>query len=80
MELILTTPEDLAKAVKKSLVEHDEDKKKNEIPKLYSINQVAKMLGKSYNTIKKYIDQGLLKTTVNGLITEHSINEFLGNQ
>lgn len=80
MELILTTPSDLEKAMKKILIEHEEEKKKGELPKLYSISKLAKKLGKSYNTIRKYVDQGILKTTSNGLITEDSINEFLGNQ
>ena len=45
--------------------------------KLYTINQVRKRLGKAHNTIKNLVTKGLIKTTVDGLISEASINEYL---
>ncbi|MFC2101115.1 hypothetical protein ACFLRZ_04720, partial [Bacteroidota bacterium] len=56
---------------------HDERKKKREIPKLYSINKVAKMLGKSHATIKKLVDNKIIETTRDGWIPETSINKYL---
>jgi hypothetical protein len=62
-----------------SVLELHEKRKEARTPvKVYNINQVAKMLGKSYNTIKKYVDKGIIKSTLNGLITESAINEYLG--
>jgi len=43
----------------------------------FSINQVAKRLGRAHATIKKYIDQGLLKTTKDGRIPESEIEKLL---
>jgi len=45
--------------------------------KLYSINAVAKRLGKAHSTIKKYIHQGRIAIASNGQISEESINQFL---
>ncbi len=77
MELIITTPEKLKALIKEAIKETDEGKKKNEIPKLYSINQVAKRLGKAHATIQKLVKNDYLKTTKSGLITETSLNEYL---
>jgi len=78
MELIITPPEEMKKMMKNVLQEFEEEKKKKEkIPKLYTINQVAKKLGKAHSTIKKYVDNGMIKTSKNGNIPEDAINEFL---
>lgn len=45
--------------------------------KLYTINQVAKKLGKSFRTVRKWVKSGILKTTKSGLITEDFLNEYL---
>lgn len=77
-EIILTTKQDLVKAIKSVLVEHDNEKALQGPEKLYTINQVAKMLGKAHATIKKFVDAGIIRSTSNGLIPENAVNEFLG--
>lgn len=77
-ELIISTKQELRTIIKTVLAEYDKEKASKAPTKVYSINQVAKLLGKSYNTIKKYVDKGIIKSTTNGLITESAINEYLG--
>ena len=77
MEIIITTPEKLKALIKEVLTELEEEKKKKEIPKLYSVNAVAKKLGKAHATIKKHVEQGVIRTTVSGEIPEDAINEYL---
>ena len=50
--------------------------KKTEM-KSFSINQVAKRLGRAHATIKKYINHGLLMTTKDGRIPESEIEKLL---
>lgn len=45
--------------------------------KLYNVNQIAKRIGKAHATVKKLINKGLIKTTIDGLISEASINDYL---
>jgi len=47
--------------------------------KLFTINKVAKRLGRAHATITRLVGEGLLKTTPDGLISENSINEYLKN-
>ncbi|MEI6143966.1 MAG: helix-turn-helix domain-containing protein [Mariniphaga sp.] len=50
---------------------------KNTAEKLYYIAQVAKMLGKSPQTVKKMVQSGVIRSTANGMITESAIEDFL---
>ena len=44
----------------------------------FSINQVAKRLGRSHSTIKRLIETGLLKTTTDQRrVSAFSLNEYL---
>ena len=57
----------------------EKDSEKKQIETLYSVNQVAKRLGRAHRSIKNLITQGLLRTTSDGLISEKSINDYLLN-
>lgn len=46
---------------------------------LFTINEVAKRLGRAHSTIKKLISQGILRTTADGRISEKAINDYLTN-
>ena len=48
--------------------------------KLYSINAVAKRLGKAHSTIKKYALEGRIAIASNGQISEEAINKFLSQE
>ena len=77
--LILADRNDLKAALKDALQEHQKDlEKRTEADKLYTINAVARKLGKAHATIKKLVANGLLKSTKDGLIPLSSINEYLG--
>ena len=77
MNVIVTTTEELKVLLKETLEEMEEKRSKKEPPKVYTRNQVAKMLGMSNATVQKKIDSGLIKTTKDGRIPEDSINDYL---
>lgn len=76
-EIILTSKQELSQTIKSVLIEYEREKASMEPDKLYTINQVAKMLGKAHATIKKHVDRGLIKTTKSGLIQKKAINDYL---
>ncbi|MEI6059373.1 MAG: helix-turn-helix domain-containing protein [Bacteroidota bacterium] len=67
----------IRKSVKDALSEFEKEKIISNTDKLLTISQVSKKLGKSFRTIKKWVDAGILQTTKNGLVTEASLNEYL---
>jgi hypothetical protein len=79
--LILADRKDLKAALIDALEEfHLEREKQFEQDKLYTVNAVARRLGKAHATVKKLVKCGLLKTTKDGLILATSVNEYLGKQ
>lgn len=79
MEIAMIYQKDELKAIiKECLSEHEAETadKVSEI-KSYSINQVAKKLGRHYSTIKKLIKTGQLKTTSDKRITLAELNKYL---
>lgn len=77
-DIILTTKQELAQTIKSVLVEFDKEKAAKLPEKVYTINQIAKQLGKAHATIKKLVENGYIKATKDGLIPESAINEYLG--
>jgi len=77
MDIIVTTGEQLRIFIKETLEEIEKEKLKNKPPRIYTRNQVAKMLGMSNATVQKKIDSGLIKTLKDGRIPENTINEYL---
>ena len=59
------------------LEEFDKEKESRKPPILLTINQVAKMFGKAHGTIKRLVNEGVIRSTVDGLIPEDAINEYL---
>ena len=66
--------------IKKSLDEYFREKEKNDFEKkLYSISEIQKILGMSYNWVAGKIKDGTLKTTSDGkFVTGKEINSYLG--
>ena len=77
-EIVVTSKSDLREYIRSVILEIEAQKAAKETPKLYSINQVAKKLGKAHATISKMVATGLIKATKDNLIPETSINEYLG--
>ncbi len=82
MQMVITDLSELKMALKAAMVELNEEASKEKAKaatadRLYTVNEVRKRLGKAHATIKKLVAKGMLKTTVDGLITEASINEYL---
>ncbi|MEI6060506.1 MAG: hypothetical protein WCR72_07335 [Bacteroidota bacterium] len=75
--LLITEPAELKSLIKSALQEYDLEKNRDKGETLWTINQVAKRLGKAHATIKKLVLTGIIKTTIDGLITEAAINEYL---
>ncbi len=74
---LISEASELKSLIKLALIEHEIEKNRDKGETLWTVNQVAKRLGKAHATIKKLITKGLLKTTKDGLITEASINDYL---
>jgi len=76
--IILTTPKEIENIVLSALKKHEETHriKENE-NKFYSINKVAKMLNRSHTTISKFVNQGIIKTTADGRISQSNLDEYL---
>ena len=77
--LLITEPAELKSLIKSALLEYDQEKNKGKGETLWTINQIAKRLGKAHATIKKLVEKGIIKTTKNGLISEAAVNEYLQN-
>ena len=83
-EIILTSRKELEQIINNSVLIAMNDFKAQERDrnkfKVYTLNQASKLLHMSYNTLKKHIETGLLKTTKDNRITEYEINNFLSNK
>jgi excisionase family DNA binding protein len=76
--VIIVDPQSIKEIFKNALREVEEENRATQPCKLLTINQVAKMLGRAHETIKKLTVKGVIKTTKDGLIPESAVNEYLG--
>ena len=76
-KIILITKEELKTIIIEAIKEVDESRRKEEPEKLLTVNKVAKKIGRSHATITKLRNNGVLKSTKDGLILESSLNEYL---
>lgn len=77
-DIIITQKAEIKEIFKAAICEIEKEKAAYEPDKLYTINQVAKRLGRAHETINKLTKRGVIKTTKDGLITESAINDYLG--
>jgi IS30 family transposase len=75
---VIYQKEELKAIIKECLTEHEAETadKVSEI-KSYSINQVAKQLGRHHSTIKKLIKTGQIVSTSDHRITQAELNRYL---
>ncbi|MBC8489301.1 MAG: helix-turn-helix domain-containing protein [Bacteroidetes bacterium] len=76
--IIVTQKENIKEILKAAMIEIEKEKEDNRPDKLYTINQVAKRLGRAHETISKLVKRGVIRSTKDGLITESAINDYLG--
>ena len=76
---IITTKNELKEVLSECISEHQKKVDSERPMKIYTINQVAKKLGMSHSTIKKKINQGLIKATADNRILGSEINNYLKN-
>ncbi len=76
-KLIVISKSEFKKELFSVLEEFDREKESKIPPKLFTINQVAKMFGKAHGTIKRMVEAGVLRSTLDGLIPEDALNEYL---
>ena len=67
----------IRQSVKDAISELENGKTITHEDKLFTINQVSKKLGKSFRTVKKWVNSGILQTTKSGLISEAALTEYL---
>lgn len=70
--------DELKKLVKTALREHDRER--IDPNAVYYINQVAKMMNSSFRKVKSLIEDGLLRTTKDGRISQRAIDDYLENR
>jgi len=63
----------------KKVVNETNTAEKLKSTKTITINETAKRLGKSYNTIAKMLKSGVLQRTKDNKVTEQSVNEYFLN-
>ena len=78
--ILITSKNELAATINAVLDEREKRLKRKENLKSLTIHQVAKRLGRAHATIKKYVDQGLLKTTKDGRVPEVELIRFLESE
>ncbi len=79
-EIVLTTKSELADTIHQVLDQREAARKEKENMQSLTIYQVAKKLGRAHATVKKFVAQGLLKTTRDGRIPERELERFLNDQ
>lgn len=72
--------ETVSSSIKLALSEFEKIKKREEPEKVFTINQVAKKLGMSHSTVKKRIQEGIIKSSKDGRIPQSSLTEYLQKQ
>ena len=76
-KLIIISKSEFKEELFSALEEFAREKENKTPPKLLTINQVAKMFGKAHGTIKRMVEAGVLRSTIDGLIPENAIDEYL---
>ena len=77
METVIVTTESAIEKIMERVLDKKLPKPpESDVEKTYSINQVARMMGRSHNKISDLVASGVLKTTVDNRIFESSIKEY----
>jgi hypothetical protein len=82
MERIVIIPEQeldskISNCILNALKQFHAENNHNEGDKLYTINQVAKLTGKSHAGIRSLVERGVIKTNKANLIHETELRAFL---
>ena len=77
METVIVTTESAIEKIMERVLDNKLPKPpESDVEKTYSINQVARMMGRSHKKISDLVASGVLKTTVDNRIFESSIKEY----
>ena len=77
METVIVTTESAIEKIMEGVLDKKLPKPpESDVEKTYSINQVARMMGRSHKKISDLVASGVLKTTVDNRIFESSIKEY----
>ena len=75
--ILITSKKELAQTMREVLDEKERENLLKTKTQSFTINQVAKNLGRAHTTIKRFVEAGILKTTLDGRIPETEIERFL---
>ena len=77
METVIVTTESAIEKIMERVLDKKLPKPpESDVEKTYSINQVARMVGRSHKKISDLVASDVLKTTVDNRIFESSIKEY----
>ena len=78
MANIIVLPEDKVKQLfKDAIIEIEKEKASEDDSALLTINQVAKKLKMAHTTVKKLVENDLIKATKNNRISNQALNDYL---
>lgn len=78
--ILITSKKELAQTLREVLEEKEHENLMKSKTRSFTINQVAKNLGRAHTTIKRFVETGILKTTLDGRIPETELERFLNAQ
>lgn len=77
MEMIIVTTEEKLEAIINGIVDKClPNSPADQVEKTYSINQVARLLGRSHKKVSDLVANGILATTPDKRVYESSIREY----
>lgn len=81
MSIVLIEKQELADLIKTEVKQAVGEILCNQLgTNLYTINQVAKKIGRSHKYVKRAVDSGLLQTNETGLISERELQKFINGK
>ena len=77
IQTMLITEKDLKKQLLEALEEFEQRKREQAPEKVFTVNQVARLLGMAHATVKKKVLRGIIRSTPDGLIPASALDEYL---
>jgi response regulator of citrate/malate metabolism len=75
--ILITSKKELAQTIREVLDEKERENSMRSKTQSFTINQIAKKLGRAHTTIKRFVEAGVLKTTLDGRIPETELQRFI---
>jgi len=78
--ILITSKKELAETLREVLDEKEREHLMKAKTQSFTVNQIAKKLGRAHTTIKRFVESGKLKATLDGRILETELERFLNQK